>query len=99
VSRNIILCADGTWNGPNEPDHDDKTAPPNVFKLFSNLDGLDAPGTSLLANERERWLRGADGSVQQVAKYLNGVGDSDSCREATGPSSEGCAFLSACRIE
>jgi uncharacterized protein (DUF2235 family) len=78
VSKNIILCADGTWNGPSEPDHDDKTSPPtNVFKLFSNLDGIDTPGTSLLANEQERWLRGTDGSAQQVAKYLNGVGDSD----------------------
>jgi hypothetical protein len=47
MSKNIIFCADGTWNGPGEPDSDDKTATPtNVFKTFLNLDGLDDPGTS-----------------------------------------------------
>jgi uncharacterized protein (DUF2235 family) len=78
MSKNIIFCADGTWNGPGEPDHDNKTAPAtNVFKLFLNLDGADTPGTSLLANEQERSLSSATGTLQQVAKYLNGVGDSD----------------------
>jgi uncharacterized protein (DUF2235 family) len=78
MSKNIIFCADGTWNGPGEPDSDDKTATPtNVFKTFLNLDGLDDPGTTRLAKEQERSLPGADGTPQQVAKYLHGVGDSD----------------------
>ena len=77
MSKNIIFCADGTWNGPGEPDSDDKTAPDtNVFKLFLNLDGKDDPGTTKLEKEQERTLKAADGTVQQVAKYLHGVGDS-----------------------
>lgn len=78
MSKNIVFCADGTWNGPGEPDSDDKTAPPtNVFKLFLNLDGKDTPGTFLLEKEQERVLQDANGVVQQWAKYLHGVGDSD----------------------
>lgn len=78
MSKNIIFCADGTWNGPGEPDSDDKAATPtNVFKTFLNLDGLDDAGTTRLAKEQERSLVGADGAPQQVAKYLHGVGDSD----------------------
>jgi uncharacterized protein (DUF2235 family) len=78
MSKNIVFCADGTWNGPGEPDSDDKTAPPtNVFKLFLNLDGKDTPGTYLLEKEQERALQDANGVMQQIAKYLHGVGDSD----------------------
>ena len=77
MSKNIVFCADGTWNGPGEPDSDDKTAPDtNVFKLFLNLDGKDDPGTTKLEKEQERSLKADDGSVLQVAKYLHGVGDS-----------------------
>jgi len=78
MSKNVVFCADGTWNGPGKPDSDDKTADAtNVFKLFLNLDGLDTPGTYQLEKEQERALIAADGSLQQVAKYLHGVGDSD----------------------
>lgn len=53
MSKNIVFCADGTWNGPGEPDADDKTAAPtNVFKLFLNLDGKDTPGTYLLETSK-----------------------------------------------
>ena len=77
MSKNIIFCADGTWNGPGEPDSDDKMAPDtNVFKLFLDLDGKDDPGTTKLEKEQERSLKADDGSVLQVAKYLHGVGDS-----------------------
>ncbi len=77
MSKNIVFCADGTWNGPGEPDSDDQNSPPtNVFKLFLNLDGQDDVGTTVLAKEQERTLTGADGTIEQVAKYLYGVGDS-----------------------
>jgi hypothetical protein len=77
MPKNIVFCADGTWNGPGEPDEADDTSPPtNVFKLFLNLAGEIAPGTPLLAKEQERTLTDA-GGVEQVAKYLHGVGDSD----------------------
>jgi hypothetical protein len=78
MSKNLIFCADGTWNGPSEPDSDSKSAQAtNVFKLFLNLEGADTPGTFRLENEQERSLRDAGGDVRQIAKYLNGVGDSD----------------------
>jgi hypothetical protein len=78
MSKNIVFCADGTWNGPGEPDTDDKTAPPtNVFKLFLNLDGKDTAGTYLLEKEQERTLAAPNNDLRQVAKYLHGVGDSD----------------------
>ena len=78
MSKNIIFCADGTWNGPGEPDSEDKSAiATNVFKTFLNLDGRDTPETYLLEKEQERILYDADGTAVQVAKYLHGVGDSD----------------------
>jgi uncharacterized protein (DUF2235 family) len=78
MAKNIVFCADGTWNGPTEADDDDKNArATNVFKLFLNLAGQDEPGTYKLANEQERTLRGPDRSVLQASKYLHGVGDSD----------------------
>jgi hypothetical protein len=76
--KNIIFCADGTWNGPGQDeDHDRVADATNVFKLFANLDGVDAPETTRLADEQERSLTTPDGTLQQVAKYLHGVGDSD----------------------
>jgi uncharacterized protein (DUF2235 family) len=77
MSKNVVLCADGTWSGPGEPDSDDTLHPTNVFKLFQNLSGADAPGAAQSAKERERSLEAADGSVRQIAKYLHGVGDSE----------------------
>jgi uncharacterized protein (DUF2235 family) len=78
MPKTIVFCADGTWNGPGEPDDDNTAAPPtNVFKLFLNLAGVDEPGTIMLAKEQERVLRGGDGGVVQTAKYLHGVGDSN----------------------
>src|SRR5215468_10302527 len=78
MAKNIIFCSDGTWNGPTQDgDHDRTADPTNVFKLFSNLDGSNAPETDLLANEQERRLLAADGAPLQVAKYLHGVGDSN----------------------
>src|SRR5271169_5441358 len=78
MPKNIIFCADGTWNGPGEPDTDNKTtSPTNVFKLFLNLDGQDTAGSYLLEKEQERTLLAPDGALRQTAKYLHGVGDSD----------------------
>ena len=77
MSKNIVFCADGTWNGPGEADTDDQNATAsNVFKLFLSVSGVDAPDTAQLAKEQERTLRAADLSVVQVSKYLHGVGDS-----------------------
>jgi uncharacterized protein (DUF2235 family) len=76
MAKNIVFCADGTWNGDSEAP-DDVTDPTNVLKIFSNLDGVDAIGSYRLADEQERTLQDFAGNVVQIAKYLHGVGDSD----------------------
>jgi uncharacterized protein (DUF2235 family) len=76
MTKNIVFCADGTWDGPGEDESDGAKSPPtNVFKLFLKLSGADDPGSIGLANEQER-INAVDGTVTQVAKYLHGVGDS-----------------------
>ena len=73
MSKAIVFCADGTWNGPGEPDSDDTSTPAsNVFKLFLKLAGTDLPGTMQLAKEQERNLAAADGSIEQAAKICMG---------------------------
>jgi uncharacterized protein (DUF2235 family) len=73
MPKNIIFCADGTWDGPGGDDSSDPAT--NVFRLFVNLDGEDDIDSTLLANEQERNLT-VDGTTVQCAKYLHGVGDS-----------------------
>jgi uncharacterized protein (DUF2235 family) len=88
MAKNIIFCADGTWNGP--PDEADKTAidrsdsedlsnpdtPTNVFKLFQNLAGALTEESATLRNEAEKFHSDASGQGRQMVKYLHGVGDS-----------------------
>jgi len=88
MAKNIIFCADGTWNGPEKRtgqstlDSEDTareikdTAVTNVIKLFANLAGQPTPGTSALKDEQEKVQVDAAGKVSQTAKYLHGVGDS-----------------------
>ena len=79
MAKNIVFCADGTWNGPGQDADDPKDAcPSNVFKLYLSLAGQDVldPATYRSANEQERVLKAPDGRPLQVAKYLHGVGDS-----------------------
>jgi uncharacterized protein (DUF2235 family) len=80
VSKNIVFCADGTWNGPGQEGPADQGDPSsNVFKFYLNLAGQDVVDSVVFraANEQERKAVGADGQVTQIAKYLHGVGDSD----------------------
>jgi uncharacterized protein (DUF2235 family) len=78
MAKTIIFCADGTWNRPGANDPADSSATPtNVFKLFANLLGKDDPADTALADEQERAATDPTGTVQQIAKYLHGVGDSD----------------------
>lgn len=85
--KNIIFCADGTWNGPgtqtstspidgadNRGELSDGAAT-NVVRLFSNLAGHVTPDTMSLRNEQEK-LYIDDGRARQIAKYMHGVGDS-----------------------
>lgn len=77
MGKNVIFCADGTWNSPGPvAATSENAAISNVFKLFLNLAGKDSEDTTLLADEQERSLVDGGGAVTQVAKYLHGVGDS-----------------------
>ena len=90
MAKNIIFCADGTWNGPDKRtgksaiDSDDSageiddTAVTNVIKLFAYLAGQGTPDTFALKNEQEKRHVDTGGSLLQTAKYLHGVGDSSS---------------------
>jgi uncharacterized protein (DUF2235 family) len=78
MAKTIVFCADGTWNGAGEPD---EAAPggakyTNVLKFYRNLAGIQTDRAD--APEQERRLTAPDGTVAQVAKYLHGVGNSDS---------------------
>jgi len=76
MPKNIVFCADGTWNNPNEDENADRTPDPtNVYKLFLRLDGTLSADTLRYADEQEKELI-VDGKTQQIAKYLHGVGDS-----------------------
>jgi uncharacterized protein (DUF2235 family) len=75
--KNIVFCADGTWNGTNvDEDHDGVPDVTNVLKLFHLLGGDTTLESRRLQDEAEKVLS-QDGKVIQVAKYLHGVGDSD----------------------
>ena len=76
MARNIIFCADGTWNNPDDDENADYTADPtNVYKIFMCLDGALSPDSLRAADEQEKELI-KDGASQQIAKYIHGVGDS-----------------------
>ena len=76
MPKNIIFCADGTWNGPEQDDNNDNIPDPtNVYKLFLLLDGKLADDSLKAADEQEKNLT-AGSVTSQVAKYLHGVGDS-----------------------
>jgi len=79
MAKNIIFCADGTWNRPDqdaEEDLDTGADPTNVYKFFFSLAGKIAEENS--SKEIEKTLLDNNGDVRQVAKYIHGVGDSRS---------------------
>ena len=86
MAKQIVFCADGTWNGPSDDatttdidgtaqnDTAIRDGETNVVKLFENLQGREA-GTQALQNETELMQRDAAGALVQASKYLHGVGD------------------------
>lgn len=76
MAKNIVFCADGTWNNPDMDENSDLTADPtNVYKLFLCLAGALAADSLRNADEQEKVLT-QNGAIQQAAKYIHGVGDS-----------------------
>jgi len=86
MSKNIIFCADGTWNGPaNGPGNGPGTADGDgtAGRTHQCLQTVHQPGRGKTRrtrhcslNEQERVLCGSNGAPTQWAKYLHGVGDS-----------------------
>ena len=79
MAKNIIFCADGTWNNAGD-ELDDSVAPSNVFKLFNHLAGKHVSKIvhseiTGRVTEYEKSLI-IDTEVLQVSKYINGVGSS-----------------------
>jgi uncharacterized protein (DUF2235 family) len=87
MGKNIVLCLDGTWNGPDTKDDKGQATPTNVQKLFESLMGA----SPLVATDQEKEITwSTEGAVAQVAKYIYGVGDMSSnkfaqaCQGAVG---------------
>lgn len=77
MAKNIVFCADGTWNGLGDGDAQDvQPDATNVLRLFAALAGEVTPDSIRKQDEQEKLDVAADGRVRQVAKYLHGVGDS-----------------------
>jgi len=87
MAKQIVFCADGTWNGPadaastsdidgaTQKDSDLNDGVTNVVKLFTTLRGQATAETQALRNETEMHFSDALG-LAQVSKYIHGVGDS-----------------------
>jgi uncharacterized protein (DUF2235 family) len=83
VAKNIIFCADGTWNNPDDevPAGQTKNSDPasNVFKLFNYLEGRMTSKTKvqdITGHILEREKRTCE-PITQVSKYINGVGNAE----------------------
>lgn len=87
MSKTILYCADGTWNGPGDPDDTSDIdaaenaeaalgTVTNVVKLFTNLAGEVTAETKGMPDEQEKNLNDSAGVLIQCAKYMHGVGDS-----------------------
>lgn len=80
MAKNIIFCADGTWNKPLEEIDQDTESPSNVFKLFNLLAGKQGDNirinmaTGRISEYEKSYI--ADTKTVQIAKYINGVGNS-----------------------
>lgn len=78
MNKNIIFCADGTWDSPDrDSNHDGEPDATNVWRLYSDIAGTALPADPNKPNEYEKTLTDADGHVVQVARYLHGVGNAN----------------------
>ncbi len=80
MSKNIIFCADGTWNNSGTEAENKVDAVSNVYKLFNHLSGVAttpveiSEKTGQILEYEKSWIDA--GQLKQIAKYINGVGNS-----------------------
>ncbi len=80
MPKNIVFCADGTWNNAGQDAKNEDAT--NVLKLYQLLAGSVVGGSEFFRGdtpeivEGEKVHKAADGQTLQVAKYINGVGNS-----------------------
>lgn len=80
MPKNIIFCADGTWNNAGEDAKNEDAT--NVLKLYQLLAGSVVGGSEFTRGntpeivEGEKVHKAADGQTLQVVKYINGIGNS-----------------------
>lgn len=80
MSKNIIFCADGTWNNSGTEAENKVDAVSNVYKLFNHLSGVAttpveiSEKTGQILEYEKSWVNA--GQLKQIAKYINGVGNS-----------------------
>ncbi|WP_052750581.1 MULTISPECIES: DUF2235 domain-containing protein [Acinetobacter] len=75
--KNIIFCADGTWNGPTG--NDVISDPSNVQLYFETL--VNSGQCDHTKSEQESKVWDESGNLVQIAKYINGVGAENSIFE------------------
>ena len=80
MAKNIIFCADGTWNTSVDEVDKETDAVSNVFKIFTQLAGqhvskIHHNEITGRVTEYEKSLI-LDTNVVQISKYINGVGNS-----------------------
>ena len=93
MAKNIVFCADGTWNGTGGPDEIADTSPSNVLKLFWLLTGSVQPG-AVQNSEIEITSPATAKQPEQRAKYLHGVGDSSNALAKIAQGSLGLGLIS-----
>ena len=77
MQKNIVFCADGTWNSSTQDENQDGVPDQsNVCKLFLALSGSLDQSILMDQGEQEKTCRDANGKAVQVAKYIYGVWDS-----------------------
>ncbi|MFZ6873082.1 DUF2235 domain-containing protein [Undibacterium sp. Di27W] len=91
MSKTIVVCLDGTWNGPGEKDKKGNPTPSNVQKLFERLAGT--PALQAAQEEFEMEYRDSATNKVQVVKYLHGVGDSENILTRYAEGSTGAGIL------
>ncbi|SKD06314.1 T6SS phospholipase effector Tle1-like catalytic domain-containing protein [Paraburkholderia hospita] len=79
MTKTIVYCADGTWNGPGSTAEEREKDPPgksNVYKVYRWLQGVavDHPDGGIGLERQEKKLTRTDGDTEQLALYCHGVG-------------------------